>query len=69
MFGLTSAYGDIYEGHIIRMNKEKLVLLLASANHSHIQLSSPVNLKNIPEEPVDIPKRNSMLIQLPFLLF
>lgn len=69
MFGLTSTYGDVYEGHIIRMNKEKLVLLLASAHHSHIQLSSPVNLKSIPAEPVDILKKNPMLIQLPFLSF
>lgn len=58
MFGLTSTYGDIYEGHIIRMNKEKLVLLLASAHHSHIQFSSPVNLKTIPDESVNALKRD-----------
>ena len=54
MFGLTSVFGDIYEGHIIRINKNKLVLLLASAHHSHIKLSRAENLANIPDEPVHI---------------
>lgn len=54
MFELTSEFGDIYEGHIIRINQEKLVLLLTSTYHSHIKLSQPKNLKNIPDEPVNI---------------
>jgi hypothetical protein len=52
MFELTSEFGDIYEGHIIRINKEKLVLLLASTYHSHIKFSQCENLENIPDEPV-----------------
>ena len=46
MFDLTSEFGDIYEGHIIRINKEKLVLLLASAYHSNIQLNQSEDLRN-----------------------
>ncbi len=48
MFELTSEFGEIYEGHIIRINKEKLVLLLASTHHSDIKLAQseddPANL-------------------------
>lgn len=52
MFELTSEFGDIYQGHIIRINQEKLVLLLSSTFHSYIQLSQPSNLENITDESV-----------------
>jgi hypothetical protein len=52
MFELTSDFGEIYEGHIIRINKQKLVLLLASADHSDIELARPTNLNYINESPV-----------------
>ncbi|CAF1222036.1 unnamed protein product [Adineta ricciae] len=39
MFDLTSAFGDLYEGHIIRINNDKLILLLASAHHSHVKFA------------------------------
>lgn len=61
MFGLTSAFGDIYEGHIIRINGDKLVLLLASAHHSHIQFSLPSNLPDIPDEPVNNFRENIII--------
>ncbi|CAF3669561.1 unnamed protein product [Rotaria sp. Silwood1] len=47
MFELTSEFGDIYEGHIIRINKKKLVLLLASTYHSNIKLVQSHDFKNI----------------------
>ncbi|CAF4265277.1 unnamed protein product, partial [Rotaria sp. Silwood2] len=47
MFELTSEFGDIYEGHIIRINNEKLVLLLASTYHSDIKLTQSDDFKNI----------------------
>ena len=53
MFELTSEFGEIYEGHIIRINQEKLVLLLASTNHSYIKLSQIDNLENPLDEPVE----------------
>ncbi|UJR22823.1 hypothetical protein I4U23_025853 [Adineta vaga] len=43
MFELTSTFGDIYEGHIIKINKDKIVLLLASTYHSNIKLSQVAN--------------------------
>ena len=39
MFDLTSAFGDLYEGHIIRINNDKLILLLASAHYSHVKFA------------------------------
>ncbi len=60
MFELTSEFGDIYEGHIIRINKEKLVLLLASTYHSRIKFSQSKNLKNIIDQPV---KNHNFLYQ------
>lgn len=50
MFELTSTFGDIYEGHIVRINNDKLVLLLASTYHSNVKLSQitndPANIDN-----------------------
>ncbi|CAF0769866.1 unnamed protein product [Adineta steineri] len=39
MFELTSEFGDIYNGHIIRINKDKLVLLLASTHYSDMKIT------------------------------
>ncbi len=54
MFELTSDFGEIYEGHIIRINKQKLVLLLASADYSDIKLAQPNEIKTMNENPVSI---------------
>jgi hypothetical protein len=42
MFGLTSSFGSLYEGHIIRLKTDtndqtRFVLLLASTHHVHVQ--------------------------------
>ncbi|CAM4915049.1 unnamed protein product [Rotaria socialis] len=47
MFDLTSEFGDLYEGHIIRINKEKLVLLLASTYYSDVKLAQSEDLEQI----------------------
>ncbi|CAF0888177.1 unnamed protein product [Adineta ricciae] len=39
MFDLTSTFGDLYEGHVIRINNDKLILLLASVHHSHVKFA------------------------------
>ena len=59
MFELTSDFGDIYEGHIIRIkneenNQEKLVLLLASARHSDVKLTPLKDLENIIADPANL---------------
>ncbi len=69
MFELTSEFGDIYEGHIIRINNDKLVLLLASTYHSHIQFSHSKNLENIIDEPVDNHIENHFLSRIRFFSF
>lgn len=51
MFELTSEFGDIYEGHIVRLNKEKLVLLLASTYHTYAKLVHREVLKTIINNP------------------
>jgi hypothetical protein len=62
MFDLTSDFGDIYEGHIIRIkheenNEEKLVLLLASASHSNVKLTPLKDLENISADPANLDAR------------
>ena len=57
MFDLTSEFGDIYEGHIVRMNNERLVLLLASAHHSSIKLTRFADLNETTPDPAHIDAR------------
>ena len=54
MFDLTSEFGDIYEGHVIRINNEKLVLLLASAHHSNIKLTRFADFNEMTPDPAHI---------------
>lgn len=54
MFDLTSDFGDIYEGHILRINHDKLTLLLSSTDHSYIKLSSAKHIEHLVDKPVGI---------------
>lgn len=49
MFQLRSDYGDLYEGHLIRIDDEnsirqRTILLLASTFHADMKLTSLKNL-------------------------
>lgn len=54
MFELTSDFGDIYEGHILRINSDKLIMLLSSTDHSYIKLSSSNHIPNMIDKPVGV---------------
>lgn len=54
MFELTTAFGDIYEGHIVRINQSKLVLLLSSTYHSDVKLARFKNCKEIMNNSINV---------------